>query len=549
MSRYAQHVSTRQTPQTSPIPGREAEMVPNSAGGYVFPVDKWTRLHRFILLGNSDGTYYATERALTLENAACVRECLAEDAARTIGTIVAISDSGRAPKNDPAIFALALAAGGGHAALARDALPKVCRTGTHVLQFVDAVKALRGFGPSLRALVGNWYAGQPAEDLAFQVTKYVQRGGWSHRDVLRRTGPPAPTPAHEAIYRWIAKGMDGMGPRAVLRQRGGQPREYPGHDPELLPRIIHAYEATKKATTKDEIIRLIRDERIPREFLEGSHSRFLNELEVWEALLAGMPLTALVRNLGKMSSVGLLKPLSEAARTVCQRLGDAEYIRKSRLHPIAILFAIKTYASGHGVKGALSWTPVSPVNDALDAAFYLAFGNVEPANKRTLMGLDVSHSMSAPIGGTILSCAEAAAAMAMVQMKTEPAYQLMAFDTGMRPLDIARYSRLADVLRNTENINGGGTNCALPMVLALQNRWEVDTFQIVTDNETHSGDRHAAQALRAYREKTGIPAKAVVVGMTSSGFTVADPKDGGMLDVCGYDTSVPNVITSFSRGS
>ena len=50
---------------------------------------------------------YASERQLTVENARCVEACLAADAARAVGTIVAISDAGRAPKNDPAIFALA----------------------------------------------------------------------------------------------------------------------------------------------------------------------------------------------------------------------------------------------------------------------------------------------------------------------------------------------------------------------------------------------------------------------------------------------------------
>ncbi len=42
-------------------------------------------------------------------------------------------------------------------------------------------------------------------------------------------------------------------------------------------------------------------------------------------------------------------------------------------------------------------------------------------------------------------------------------------------------------------------------------------------------------------------AKAVVVGMTSNGFTPADPNDHGMLDVVGFDTSVPAVISGIVR--
>ena len=56
-----------------------------------------------------------------------------------------------------------------------------------------------------------------------------------------------------------------------------------------------------------------------------------------------------------------------------------------------------------------------------------------------------------------------------------------------------------------------------------------------------------AQALRQYRDEFAGNAKAVVVGMTSNGFTPADPNDRGMLDVVGFDTSVPAVISDFVR--
>jgi len=44
-------------------------------------------------------------------------------------------------------------------------------------------------------------------------------------------------------------------------------------------------------------------------------------------------------------------------------------------------------------------------------------------------------------------------------------------------------------------------------------------------------------------------ARAVVVGMTSNGFTLADPNDRGMLDVVGFDTSVPVVVSDFVRAA
>ena len=64
-------------------------------------------------------------------------------------------------------------------------------------------------------------------------------------------------------------------------------------------------------------------------------------------------------------------------------------------------------------------------------------------------------------------------------------------------------------------------------------------FITYTDSETWAGNIHPAQALRQYRSEFVGDAKAVVVGMTSNGFTLADPNDRGMLDVVGFDTTVP----------
>ncbi len=553
--RYAKHVSTRKMRQSQPIPGKP--MVPNSAGGYAFAVDDWARLERFLILGNEGGTYYAGERELTVKNAHCVAACLAEDAARAVRAIVEVSDKGRAPKNDPAIFALALAAGTGYAAEAMWALPKVCRTGTHLFAFTEAVRHFRGWGKTLARGVAAWYDGREAGDLAYQVAKYPQRNGWSHRDLLRLAHPRPADAAHQAVYRWVVGGPDAMGAREV--KRGETVTGYPDVSVGLPP-ILAAATAAKAAGSAAEVVALVRAHGLPRECVP---TQFLNAPEVWEALLDTMPMTALVRNLAKMTAVGLLKPASAAAEVVADRLGDGEHVRKSRLHPMALLLAQKTYAAGRGLKGSIRWVPVSKVVDALDAAFYRAFSNVEPAGKRTLLALDVSGSMACgSIAGTSLTPREASAAMAMVTVRTEPDYQVVAFTagpggcggkwgggtSGLTHVDLTAGSRLADIVKTTDALPMGGTDCALPMVHALNNQWEVDTFIIYTDNETWAGSIHPVQTLRAYREKTGIPARLIVVGLTATGFSIADPSDAGMLDVVGFDASAPAVMADFSRG-
>jgi 60 kDa SS-A/Ro ribonucleoprotein len=99
-----------------------------------------------------------------------------------------------------------------------------------------------------------------------------------------------------------------------------------------------------------------------------------------------------------------------------------------------------------------------------------------------------------------------------------------------------------------EKMQFGGTDCALPMTWALKNRVGADAFVVYTDSETWAGG-HPVAALRKYRNKMGIPAKLVVVGMTATEFTIADPDDAGMLDVVGFDTVAPGVISQFVRGA
>jgi len=151
---YLKRHGTRRLPQRVALPGQ----VPNSAGGHAWGVDVWTRLRRFLVLGSEGGSYYANEWALTRENAQAVEQAIREDGPLAVAEIVRVSTEGRAPKNDPALYALALAAGLGDEATRRsalEALPRVARTGTHLFQFASFVEGFRGWGRSLRRAVGR----------------------------------------------------------------------------------------------------------------------------------------------------------------------------------------------------------------------------------------------------------------------------------------------------------------------------------------------------------------------------------------------------------
>jgi len=555
--KYTDHIKTRarrgeKTPQSEKILGTNQEK--NNAGGFSFVVDKWSQLHRFLILGSEGGTYYVGEAKLTKENATNVLACIKADGKRVVNEVVKISQGGRAPRNDAALFVLALAASMGDAetkSYAFKEMPKVARIGTHLFAFASNIRALRGWSKAVSKAFNRWYNDKSPRELAHQVTKYQQRNGWSHRDIFRLSHIKTNDEEKSLIYRWIIKGNEG----------GGLPETVP--QVEGL-RKIWAFERAKRAGSEAEVIRLVEEFKLPWECIPTN----LRTPKVWEAMLPSLGMTALIRNLGSLSSNGVLKKGGwDNLQLVQERLTNREALKKARIHPLNVLVAINTYGRGRGVKGKKTWEVIPDIMDSLDEAFYASFENVEPANKRFLLGVDVSGSMGGPelAGMTGITPRIGAAALAMTIYRTERKSLAMGFSHDFVDLGLSKKDSLGAVIKKMSGIPFGATNCALPMVYAAERGIEIDTFVVLTDNETwydgkpgggYWGRRgnsagktgHPVQALQRYRDKTGIPARLVVLAMTPTKFSIADPKDPGMLDIVGFDTATPKIVRDFSAG-
>ena len=406
-----------------------------------------------------------------------------------------------------------------------------------MFEFVGIVDGMRGWGRGLRSAVANWYNDKNPDQLAYQLVKYQQRQGWSHRDVLRLSHAVPKTSQHDKLFGYSVHGYT-------------EPVEI---------NIIEGFEAVKNAQTEREVVNLIRDYGLTREMIP---TKYLNSKDVWMALLEKMPMTALIRNLGKMSSIGIASPMSNEYVPIVDKIRNVGAIKKARVHPLNIYSALKTYESGHGFRGKLNWSPNPKILEALEDAFYISFENVEKTGKRFYLGLDVSSSMGASINNMpYVSAMDATALMALVTAKTEDYYITKGFstktgnhgwggwrdNTAMKEVPITKHSSISGVIKQMVDMPFGGTDCALPMLDALENRIPVDTFVVYTDNETWAGKIHPVQALKQYRDAMGINSKLIVVGMTATGFSIADQNDFGMLDVVGFDTATPKIISEFSK--
>lgn len=167
-------------------------MVKMRGGGFGFGIDKWDRLDRFLIIGSSGSTYYADRQELTAENTHVVLTCAREDAMKTVDRIRFISESGRAPNNDPAIFALALIVhelqeeNPSARYYALRYVHRVARTASMFFSFQRALTTLgERWNRSRRSNVRMWYLGKTPDQIAYQALKYRSRSGWTHSDLIK----------------------------------------------------------------------------------------------------------------------------------------------------------------------------------------------------------------------------------------------------------------------------------------------------------------------------------------------------------------------------
>jgi 60 kDa SS-A/Ro ribonucleoprotein len=460
----------------------DPDQVPNNAGGFVWQINDREQVIRYLIIGSEGGNYYQTPQQVSSTAASCVlRMTRTPDNFKwLIDTIRDVSISGRAAKQEPTLLALATAIVFAPTPTTKtealNAVKDCVRILTHMYMLIGYIKMFSkaghptltaagernptstpnvvpvaggrnpppvtgsGIGRGIRRVFGEYFYSRSGIEIANLITKYQNREGWTIKDVL-------------TLIHINPSQMKDDGGRLAIDHVFGRYVAPSFIDPqyrdtttlpvatlfnaikEIHTIVLRTASASTQQQELDRIVHLINQVGLCREQLP---SQLFKHKKVWEALLLskgangkgkGMPLTALIRNLGKLSTaeIGIITPTTTPTPTpssvtaICDRITDAQDIKHSRIHPYTILVAMLTYQNGQGDKGSLKWTPNTQVIAALDKAFKLAFQNITPTGKRIKIALDVSGSMSSAFctGSPVVNCATGSVAMMFTTLWTE----------------------------------------------------------------------------------------------------------------------------------
>ena len=619
MSAHNNPAARIKIPQTIGLPGQIA----NNAGGYSFALPLEQEWMRYLIIGSKsdNGSFYQCGGAIATTISRCIMAALLSPTTceHIIRDIVDVSVNARAPKQEMTMMSLAaaivFAPDNNCKAQALAAINQVCRIPTHLFMLVQYIRDLsqdkakpgKGFGKGVRRALMEYYTSRGGLELAVLVTKYKNREGWTHEDlisllhinpanmkddggrlvlewIMKKDKPerkieanpakgimattlPAKMERTEFLKRLMAIPTPAPRPETAKVTEGSREGEGEGQgkgedkkvfeDPLVATaRFLKALvELSKTGEKKDAVTAVTimeQNKKIQREHLP---TELLNTPQIWNTLLTGMGMTALVRNLGKLSQVGVA---SSRSQEIIRMLGDPKSVKESRIHPLQVLVGMKTYSQGKGDIGSMTWPVNSYITTALSTTFRQAFGNITPTGKRFMIGLDVSGSMGMCMcaGAKNITPREGSVAMAMMTLHAEGAQNVHIygfsntfynFNGKIRP-----EMTIQDAIKATD-VPFGSTDCALPMTEALKMYTRsgvgIDVFCVYTDSETYAPTVHPQVALEEYRRVTGIDAKLIVVGMVANQLTIADPKDKNTLNLAGFDTSTPELISMFVRGA
>lgn len=322
-------------------------------------------------------------------------------------------------------------------------------------------------------------------------------------------------------------------------------------DHKEVKRFLRAVIEAKECEDKVQLIELITLHNLAREHIPNS---FLSEKEVWQVLLRTMPLTAMIRNMGKMTKLGIFDDEHASFYvTLVEERMESKTLLASTVHPLRILFALRQYQEGKGDKGKLEWHPNRAITTILEKAFDDTVNLQPKSGKRYLLAISVSNEMMKKLIGSPLTARDVACAMVHTIVKQEDRVETLLFENNLeRPYisTIDRNDNINSINRKLELFSPSAGHQITFSNWARDNN-NFDVIMVFTDTLTGKGAGHVTEPFDylCRSHDVGAPNHArVIVAMTGKPNDIVEPCDDQTLHVIGFDSFTPQIINSFISG-
>lgn len=480
----------------------------NNAGGAAYGRPPEEALAQFAATGCFGDTFYVKAEDQLKDVLDLAAKCSPEWIAKCA---VYARESGLM-KDMPAILCAILAVR--DVPLLKVVFPRCINNGKMLRNFVQIVRSgavgRKSFGTAVKKLIQKWFASRTDEQL-FHASIGEKP---SLSDIIKMVHPKPHDEARRCMFAYL------MGkPVAALG---------------LLPQIVQDFEAFKLGVGPAPDINF----------------QFLSSLQLteaqWGAIADRASWQTVRMNLNTFQRHGVFNDTERLGRII-ERLRDKAEIAKARPMPHQMLAAFLNVAAEAppGIKMALA------------QAVELALENVPKLPANTILGVDVSGSMSSAITGargsatSAMRCVDVAALLACALLRTTPTAKIVAFDT--RPHQGTLGGSLVECAKTLASFGGGGTNCAIPLVIAAQQP-KVDAVVIVSDNESwvdwsgHGGRGPSVMPAWRMVQARNPNAKLVCIDLTPSS-TRQTMVEKNVLNVGGFSDAVFDVVAAFLNES
>ena len=223
---------------------------------------------------------------------------------------------------------------------------------------------------------------------------------------------------------------------------------------------------------------------------------------------------------------------------IANRIRDEKAIQRSRVFPYQVMMAYNV----------IEPTDIPMVIKlAVQSALDLSLTNVPSLPMSTIIGVDVSGSMTSPVTGnrgsvtSKVECIDVAALVASAYLRKNPETVVMPFDTGLRQVSLNPYDSVAT---NTKRLrlNGGGTAVSVPLHEANAKKLKADLVFIISDNESwhdrsifYRGSTALMEEWKTFKKRNP---KAILVCMDITPNTTAQARGKDVYHIGGFSDSV-----------